>query len=233
MTNKLSIEVYRDTGVSSRDASPVLAGIEGLLKFTDALDIAEFPHEVRMRKNDQGEIEHAYQKDYKRADISVFVSHSPLDRTTADGDRVYGVAWAVPNEPSPLGFRVANISLHDNKNLGLVGTHEVAHTLNLKNFGRKHDRKGHCIDTCCIMYREAPKSKLEERIMNVSNRIDARLQNLREYADATNGFFSLRTFCPDCRAELVSNTDILTDVKRGIYVPREIIFPSAFSNRAS
>lgn len=226
--NKLSIEVYRDLDTSSKDLEPVMAGIEGLLKYTDALDIDEYHEPIYVYKNKYGELSSENQEEMHRADIGIYVSHAAMDGTDLDANKIYGAAWYTPSDSSPIGTRIAVISLHNNQNLELVSGHETAHTLNMKHFGRKENRNGHCVDSCCVMYHGAARSKFEERIMNVINRIDARLKHIPEYADATDGLFSLKTYCSDCRTELANNTEMLVDAKNGLSVPDNLLFPGNY-----
>lgn len=228
--DKLTVEIFRDKDTPSMSIDPVIVGVESLMKITDRLDVAEATQTVEFQKSDDNIIDTTLLLDPGRADINVFVTGSPFDLTNESGHRLLGFAHSLPSARSLIGYRTAVISLYKNKNASLTAAHEIAHTLNVKEFGYKSDEQGHCVDPCCTMFSEAQSSELKERVANMMYRSIGKITRSPFVVETTNGFFSTKTFCADCIEETNGNADALIDTLHGKSVGSQRVFPTYIRN---
>lgn len=227
--NKLTVEIFRDLQTPGVSVDPVITSVNGIAKLANAeFDILRADRRLKFAPGRQETI-HANNIKWQNlpADINLILSSRPI-RTTKPGYQTQGHSIVQPGPK--IGVRGALISTYDNDQVTMVASHEIAHTLNLKNGGESWDGDGHCKNEHCLLHKQV--NTTEETVVKTPSSFAGWTRRFKSGTMTETKINHINsTPCSECTMQIGFYAAMLLEVKKGRSMPSSLIFPAAPSPR--
>lgn len=221
---KLSVEIFRDERCEENNVSKIGHGIEYVNTLSDErLDIIESSRRLRFSGPSETLDVTRVRLSQQRADLNIIATDRKL-LTPSEANRHTETLGVAIGANIPRLGRLAFVSTMENKAVASTTAHELAHLLNLKKEGDRHDGAGHCDLENCFMH------KINAGIITRSERVTQRglkavleRNGLRaaEYRQVSTS--SSNSFCDECVPQISKNTYFLQEFKNGSSIPPDWI----------